>query len=49
MFLRGLSTRVLELRPGDGRGIPAEAPLVYEGTYDEWVTSTGGEAAGVHG
>ena len=48
-FLRGLSTRVLELRPGDGDKIPAEAPLVYDGTYDEWVTSTGGEAAGVHG
>ena len=48
-FLKGLSTRVLELRPGDGRGVPAQPPLVYDGTYDEWVTSTGSEAAGVHG
>ncbi len=48
-FLKGLSTRVLELRPGDGRDIPAQPPLVYDGAYDEWVTSTGSEAAGVHG
>ncbi|MCP4571170.1 MAG: ABC-F family ATP-binding cassette domain-containing protein [bacterium] len=41
-FLKGLSNRVLELRPG-------EAPLVYDGSYREFVTSTGGEAAGVHG
>ena len=49
-FLRGLSNRVLELRPGDGEdGIfPAQAPLVYEGSYSEFVESTGGEAAGVH-
>jgi ATPase subunit of ABC transporter with duplicated ATPase domains len=48
-FLRGLSTKVLELRPGDAKeGIPAEPPRVYEGTYNEFVTSSGGEAAGVH-
>ncbi len=47
-FLRGLSNRVLELRPGDGETIPAEAPLLYEGTYSEFVQSTGSEAAGVH-
>jgi ATPase subunit of ABC transporter with duplicated ATPase domains len=47
-FLKGLSTHVLELRPGDGNGIPTQPPLVYDGSYDEWVISTGGEAAGVH-
>jgi ATPase subunit of ABC transporter with duplicated ATPase domains len=47
-FLKGLSNRVLELRPGDGGDIPAQAPLVYEGTYMEFVERTGGEAAGVH-
>jgi len=46
-FLRGLSNRVLELRPGDGE-MPAQAPRVYDGSYVEFVTSTGGEAAGVH-
>ena len=48
-FLRGLSNRVLELRPArsDGRD-PAQPPLVYDGTYNEFVTRTGGEAAGVH-
>ncbi len=47
-FLKGLSNRVLELRPGDGADIPAQAPLVYEGSYNEFVQRTGGEAAGVH-
>lgn len=47
-FLKGLSNRVLELRPGDGQDIPAEPPLVYEGSYNEFVERTGGEAAGVH-
>ncbi|MCP4290687.1 MAG: ABC-F family ATP-binding cassette domain-containing protein [bacterium] len=48
-FLRGLSNKVLELRPRDlKRNLPAESPLVYEGTYNEFVTRTGGEAAGVH-
>ncbi len=49
-FLKGLSNRVLELRPGDGDGgqFPAQPPLVYEGSYTEFVERTGGEAAGVH-
>jgi ATPase subunit of ABC transporter with duplicated ATPase domains len=47
-FLRGLSTRVLELRPGDGAGGLPEPPLVYDGTYSEFVARTGSEAAGVH-
>jgi len=47
-FLKGLSNRVLELRPGDGADISAQAPLVYEGTYSEFVNRSGGEAAGVH-
>ncbi len=48
-FLRGLSNRVLELRPGDeAMGLAPESPLVYEGTYSEFVRRTGGEAAGVH-
>jgi len=46
-FLRGLSNRVLELRPGDDER-SARSPLVYEGTYSEFVTSAGGDAAGVH-
>jgi ATPase subunit of ABC transporter with duplicated ATPase domains len=48
MFLRGLSNRVLELRPGDGEGRPAEPPLAYPGSYEEYVARTGREAAGVH-
>jgi ATPase subunit of ABC transporter with duplicated ATPase domains len=48
-FLRGLSNRVLELRPGDGNGAPAEPPLPYLGSYEEYVERTGSEAAGVHG
>ena len=51
-FLRGLSTRVLELRPGNEKGkgevTPAQPPLVYDGTYSEFVARSGGEAAGVH-
>jgi len=47
-FLRGLSNRVLELRPGDGDGVPAEPPLPYPGSYAEFVERTGSEAAGVH-
>jgi ATPase subunit of ABC transporter with duplicated ATPase domains len=47
-FLRGLSNRVLELRPGDGKDVPAEPPLLYPGTYVEYVARTGSEAAGVH-
>jgi len=48
VFLRGLSTRVLELRPGDGKGGAPEPPLVYDGSYIEFVQRTGSEAAGVH-
>ncbi len=48
-FLRGLSNRVLELRPADlENGEPARPPLVFEGTYQEFVTQAGGDAAGVH-
>ncbi len=47
-FLRGLSNRVLELRPADGDN-PAQPPLVYDGTYGEFVARTGNEASGVHG
>ena len=47
-FLKGLSNRVLELRPGDGNGVPAEPPFAYLGSYVEFVERTGSEAAGVH-
>jgi ATPase subunit of ABC transporter with duplicated ATPase domains len=47
-FLKGLSNRVLELRPGDGNGTPAQPPLLYPGSYLEFVERTGSEAAGVH-
>ena len=48
-FLKGLSNRVLELRPGvPAQGIAAEPPLPYLGTYVEYVERTGSEAAGVH-
>ncbi len=52
-FLRGLSNRVLELRPAGldpttGQEMEAEPPLVYDGTYAEFVARSGGEAAGVH-
>lgn len=47
-FLRGLATRVLELRPGDGDGVPPLPPFVYDGSYAEFVARTGSEAAGVH-
>jgi len=47
-FLRGLSNRVLELRPGDGNGTPAQPPFVYGGSYVEYVERTGSEAPGVH-
>ena len=47
-FLRGLSNRVLELRPGNDAGDPAQSPLVYDGSYTEFVARTGSEAAGVH-
>jgi ATPase subunit of ABC transporter with duplicated ATPase domains len=48
-FLKGLSNKVLELRPASTDGKEsALPPLVYEGTYNEFVRRTGGEAAGVH-
>ena len=51
-FLKGLSNRVLELRPGDGLGksghTSPQPPLIYDGSYSEFVARTGGEAAGVH-
>jgi ATPase subunit of ABC transporter with duplicated ATPase domains len=43
-FLRGLSTRVLEL--GEGTGADA-APHIYPGSYIEYVERTGHEAPGV--
>jgi ATPase subunit of ABC transporter with duplicated ATPase domains len=48
-FLKGLSNRVLVLRPGDGNGVPAQPPFEYLGPYVEYVERTGHEAAGVHG
>ncbi len=45
-FLRGLSTRVLEL--GGESGTDAE-PHAYPGSYVEYVERTGHEAPGVHG
>ena len=44
-FLRGLSNRVLEL--GGETGTDPK-PLVYRGSYLEYVTRTGHEAPGVH-
>jgi ATPase subunit of ABC transporter with duplicated ATPase domains len=45
-FLRGLSNRVLEL--GGESGTDSK-PLVYPGSYVEYVQRTGHEAPGVHG
>jgi ATPase subunit of ABC transporter with duplicated ATPase domains len=48
-FLKGVSNRVLELRPGDAEaGIEPQPPFVYLGSYVEFVERTGNEAAGVH-
>jgi ATPase subunit of ABC transporter with duplicated ATPase domains len=44
-FLRGLSNRVLEL--GGETGTDTQ-PLVYPGSYIEYVNRTGHEAPGVH-
>ncbi len=44
-FLRGLSNRVLELGGETGTDIQ---PLVYPGSYVEYVARTGHEAPGVH-
>jgi ATPase subunit of ABC transporter with duplicated ATPase domains len=43
-FLRGLSSRVLELGGENGTG----KPLIYPGPYTEYVQSTGHEAPGIH-
>ena len=45
-FLKGLATRVLDLS-GGGEGI-ARQPLVFHGSYEQWVERTGHEAPGVH-
>jgi ATPase subunit of ABC transporter with duplicated ATPase domains len=42
-FLRGLANRVLELGGAEHAG-----PLLYGGTYAEYVASTGREAPGIH-
>jgi ATPase subunit of ABC transporter with duplicated ATPase domains len=44
-FLRGLGSRVLELGGESGTD---RAPLVYPGTYKEYVVKTGHEAPGIH-
>jgi ATPase subunit of ABC transporter with duplicated ATPase domains len=44
-FLRGLSTRVLEI---GGESGTEPRPIVYPGSYEEYVVSTGREAPGVH-
>ena len=44
-FLRGLSNRVLELGGESGN---ERRPLVYPGSYLEYVAQTGHEAPGVH-
>jgi ATPase subunit of ABC transporter with duplicated ATPase domains len=44
-FLRGLSNRVLELGGESGRD---PRPLVYPGSYEDYVARTGHEAPGVH-
>ena len=43
-FLRGLGSRVLELAPDEHPG-----PLAYQGSYIEYVETTGREAPGAHG
>jgi ATPase subunit of ABC transporter with duplicated ATPase domains len=45
MFLRGLGSRVLELGGDSGTD---KQPLVYPGTYVEYVARTGHEAPGTH-
>ena len=45
MFLRGLGSRVLEL---GGESGTSRDPLVYPGTYVEYVQKTGHEAPGTH-
>ena len=43
-FLRGLSNRVLDLRPENATA----GPDLYPGGYVEWVEATGQDAPGVH-
>ncbi len=43
-FLRGLANKVLDVSACPGGG----APIVYPGSYVEWVEKTGMEAPGVH-
>jgi ATPase subunit of ABC transporter with duplicated ATPase domains len=45
MFLRGLGSRVLELGGESGTD---RNPLVYPGSYIEYVQRTGHEAPGTH-
>ncbi|MEQ1885566.1 MAG: ABC-F family ATP-binding cassette domain-containing protein [Bryobacteraceae bacterium] len=45
MFLRGLGSRVLELGGESGKD---RTPLLYPGTYIEYVQKTGHEAPGTH-
>jgi ATPase subunit of ABC transporter with duplicated ATPase domains len=45
MFLRGLGTRVLEL---GGESGTERQPVVYPGTYSEYVQKLGHEAPGIH-
>ena len=45
-FLRGLSSRVLELGGESGR---EKTPVVYPGTYSEYVAKMGHEAPGIYG
>ena len=44
-FLRGMANRVLDLS-GGGEGVAAR-PLVFQGSYEDWVERTGHEAPGV--
>jgi ATPase subunit of ABC transporter with duplicated ATPase domains len=43
-FLRGLATRVLDVSACAGGG----DPVIYPGSYGDWVVKTGVEAPGVH-
>ena len=45
MFLRGLGSRVLELGGESGKD---RTPLLYPGSYIEYVRKTGHEAPGTH-
>jgi ATPase subunit of ABC transporter with duplicated ATPase domains len=46
-FLRGIASRVLEL-PGKAASGASAAPVIFSGSYSEYVASTGREAPGVH-